>query len=149
MGENYLSGRNHNCSSKIIVAHPGKQHSFRVVTALKEAGLLYKYATTVYDKESSFIMKVAKKFLNTSNRARAETRKCPILDDNDVLQFCELGGLIHLLLLRVDKSHIISKWFGRVVSRGFQKRLAHYVIRVKADMVISYDTNSYYLFSIL
>ena len=36
---------------KVILAHPGRQHSFRVAKALKEAGLLYKYVTTVYDKE--------------------------------------------------------------------------------------------------
>ena len=49
---------------KVIVAHPGRQHSFRVAKALKDAGLLYKYVTTVYDKEDSVLMKIVKLFLN-------------------------------------------------------------------------------------
>lgn len=34
---------------KVIVVHPGKQHSYKVAEALKESGYLYKYITTVYD----------------------------------------------------------------------------------------------------
>ena len=48
---------------KVILMHPGKQHSFRVASALKQSGLLYKYITTVYDKEDSIMMKLVKKFL--------------------------------------------------------------------------------------
>ena len=37
--------------------------------------MLYKYITTVYDKESSLMMKVVKKFLNKDNLTRANRRK--------------------------------------------------------------------------
>ena len=134
---------------KIVVAHPGRQHSFRVATALKEAGLLYKYATTVYDKDSSFLMRIVKKFLTQNNLTRAKKRKCPSVPDEDVIQFCELGGLIHLLLLRLDKSHRISNWYGGVISRRFQRKVARFAIKEKIDAIISYDTNSAQLFSIL
>ena len=33
---------------RILVAHPGRQHSFRLASALKKAGVLDKYVTTVY-----------------------------------------------------------------------------------------------------
>ena len=64
-------------SMKIIVAHPGRQHSFRVAKALKDTGLLYKYATTVYNKDSSLLMRFVKLFLGKNNYARAQRRKCP------------------------------------------------------------------------
>ena len=35
---------------KVLLVHPGKQHSFETAKALKEAGVFYKYVTTVYDK---------------------------------------------------------------------------------------------------
>lgn len=35
--------------SKIIVAHPGRQHSFRVAEALEKEGMLYKYILDFID----------------------------------------------------------------------------------------------------
>lgn len=67
---------------KIIVAHPGRQHSFRVAKTLKESGMLYKYATTVYNKDNSLFMRFVKLFLSKDNLERARKRKCPsLLDD--------------------------------------------------------------------
>lgn len=43
------------CNPTVIVAHPGRQHSFRVAKALKEGGLLFRYVTTVYNNESSLL----------------------------------------------------------------------------------------------
>ena len=134
---------------KIIVAHPGKQHSFRVAKALKDAGLLYKYATTVYNKDSSILMRFIKLFLGKDNYARAQRRKCPSLVDEDVIQFCELEGLLLLALIRIDFTHRYSDLFNEYISRKFQRKLAKYIIRNNVDMVISYDTNSTVLFSIL
>ena len=134
---------------KVIVAHPGKQHSFRVVKALKDAGLLYKYATTVYNKDSSLLMRVVKLFLGKDNYRRAQDRKCSSLNDDDVIQFCELEGLFLLALIRLDKSSRISKLFSAFVSRMFQRRLARFILKEDVDAVISYDTNSEILFSIL
>ena len=134
---------------KIIVAHPGRQHSYRVATALKESGMLYKYATTVYNKSSSLYMRILRLFLNKDNLSRASRRVCPLLNDEDIVQFCELEALIHLALIRIDFTHKLSGAYGRYISRKFQRRLARYIIKEKIDAVISYDTNSEILFSIL
>lgn len=40
-------------TGKVLVAHPLKQHSFQTAMALKEAGMLEKYITTVYVKDGS------------------------------------------------------------------------------------------------
>ena len=134
---------------KVIVAHPGRQHSFRVAKALKDAGLLYKYATTVYNKDSSLLMRFVKLFLGKDNYARAQRRKCPSLVDEDVIQFCELEGLLLLALIRLDKSSVLSKAYNEYISKKFQRKLAKYIIKEHVDAVISYDTNSDVLFSIL
>lgn len=134
---------------KVIVAHPGRQHSFRVAKALKDGGMLYKYATTVYNKESSILMRILKSFLNKDNYDRAQRRKCNDLKDDDVVQFCEIDGLLLLALQRIDFTRYFSVKYNEYISRKFQRKLAKYIIYNNADAVISYDTNSTILFQIL
>ena len=138
------------CNPTVIVAHPGRQHSFRVAKALKEGGLLFRYVTTVYNKDDSLLMRFVKLFLNKDSFQRASKRKCPGLDDNDVIQFCELEGILLLALQRIDFTRILSNKVQRYVTNKFQRKLANYVIRnPQIEAVISYDTNSSVLFSIL
>ena len=138
------------CNPTVIVAHPGRQHSFRVAKALKEGGLLFRYVTTVYNKDDSLLMRFVKLFLNKDNFQRGSKRKCPGLDDNDVIQFCELEGILLLALQRIDFTRILSNKVQRYVTNKFQRKLANYVIRnPQIEAVISYDTNSSVLFSIL
>lgn len=63
---------------KVLLVHPGKQHSFETAKALKEAGVFYKYVTTVYDKDNSLTNKI-KHLLKGKNLKKANTRKCPYL----------------------------------------------------------------------
>ena len=94
--------------------HPGKQHSFRVASALKQSGLLYKYITTVYDKEDSIMMKLVKKFVNKENQKRASNRKCEGLKDEDVVLFETFLSLLLLLATRLDKKNFLNlcEFFG-------------------------------------
>ena len=50
--------------------------NFVVREALKEAGVFYKYVTTVYDKDNSLTNKI-KHLLKGKNLKKANTRKCP------------------------------------------------------------------------
>ena len=70
---------------KVLLVHPGKQHSFETAKALKEAGVFYKYVTTVYDKDNSLTNKI-KHLLKGKNFKKANTRKCPYLKDEEVIQ---------------------------------------------------------------
>lgn len=129
-------------SYKVIVAHPGKQHSFRLASALKKNGMLCKYVTTIYDEESSFMMKILKRFLDQENRKRADSRNNPDLSDDDVCQFYELSGLIEIILARYDKSrHLYNRWHAYTSDR-FGKKVASLAIKEKANAVIMYDTNA-------
>jgi glycosyltransferase involved in cell wall biosynthesis len=135
--------------SKIIVAHPGRQHSFRLAEALERHGMLFKYVTTVYDSSNSFWMKLTKLFIRGDDLNRANKRKISNVNDSKIIQFCELLGLILLLVYRFDKSQRFSRAFSKFVSYCFQRKLANYIIKNKIGIVISYDCNSSILFDIL
>ena len=66
---------------KVIVGHPGKQHSFRLAVALKQKDILLSYITTIYDKDKGW-MRVLKSIVGEANAKRAATRKCEELDDD-------------------------------------------------------------------
>ena len=134
---------------RIVVAHPGRQHSFRLATALNQAGLLYKYITTVYNNPKSFLMRSVMKMISRDHLSRAEKRRCDDIPDDKVYQICEFEGLLLLALGKIDKTHVLRNYYSEYVSRRFQRKLARYIISEKVDMVISYDTNSALLFSIL
>ena len=127
---------------KIIVAHPGRQHSFRLASALKKNDMLLYYVTTIYNKDSSLFMKIIKKFLSKDNLKRANGRKNPDLDDNDVKQYCLFGGLIEAFLARVDKTHYIYRIMQRYDAKRLGIKVAKLAIKENADAVIMYDSNA-------
>jgi glycosyltransferase involved in cell wall biosynthesis len=135
--------------SKIIVAHPGKQHSYRVAEALEKSGLLFKYVTTVYDADNSKWMKLVKKVIKGDELNRASKRKMKTVPDSKVVQFYEFEGLLLLLALRIDKKQIFTPRYESCISVRFQRKLAKYIIKNGVGVVISYDTNSTVLFDIL
>lgn len=134
---------------KVIVSHPERQHSFRLATALKKQGLLFKYITTVYKKKNSFFYRILEKVLSTDNQKRAKGRRCDALDDHDVIQFNERLGLLLLLLYRIDREKRWSSKLSSYISNDFQKKVAEYAIEHKVDAVIMYDTNTATCFDVL
>ena len=134
---------------KIILAHPGRQHSFRVAKALKESGHLFKYITTVYNKDVSIFMKLAKLLINKDNLIRAEKRKSKHIDDEDVILFNEFISYILLIVLRLDTSRKIFVWLNGLIKNSFGKKVARYAIKNNVDAVICYDTNARTCFEIL
>lgn len=133
---------------KILLVHPGTQHSFRVATALKESGMLFKFVTTVYNKDNSKLMKLLMLFLNRNNIERAKKRNCKSLDDSDVVQYSEWMGLISLILVRIDKSQIIYNLWNKWTNDSFQRKTVKYIKsnRSLIKAVIGYDTASFILF---
>lgn len=131
---------------RIIVAHPGKQHSYRTMIALQKAGYDVKYITTVYDKDRSLTRLIKSIFLKGESKERAESRSCEEFSDGDITQFCEFSSLVTLLLLRIDKrKHIYRVWNNHVFNQ-FGRKVANYAIKNKYDAVIMYDANAYSCF---
>lgn len=135
---------------KVIVAHPGKQHSFRLASALKkDLDFEVTYITTVYDKSNSILMKLINKLVSNSNRKRAKTRRNKDFLDEEVVQFCQIGGLIEIYLSRFDKSGKLYSAWHKKNSAKFGIKVAKYAIKHKFDAVICYDTNAFECFKYL
>lgn len=133
---------------KIIVAHPAQQHSYRLATALKKQGYLFKYITTVYYKKGT-LTRFTSRLLKGSFKKKAEMRCCNGFEDSDVIQFCECEGLIKLLCLYFKPLKKHYMFFKYNTADRFARKVAKYAIRNKADVVVTYDDSSPLLFEIL
>lgn len=127
---------------KIIVAHPGKQHSYRLASAINKSGNLLYYCTTLYNKPGSLSMFFSKLFLRGDNLKKAKKRINPDLDNSQVLLFGEIGGLFEALLYRLDKNKRIYEKIRRFNSKRFGIKVAKLAIKNKVDAIIMYDTNA-------
>lgn len=133
----------------IIVAHPGKQHSYRLASALKKSSMLLKYITTMYDKQNSYLIKFVKLFLSNDNKKRANKRINPDLADSDVVLFCQMNGLLEALVFRLDKTHRIYRLLQRYGSKVFGGKVAKLAKQQMADAVVCYDSNATQCFKTL
>ena len=127
-------------ANKIIVAHPGKQHVFQLITALKEEGTLYKFITMVYDKDNSITGRL-KKFLKGNNQKKAASRRLEVLDDNDVILLGESKGLFLIFLNKLGVGKKVSSYFYDRVQSQFAMRVAKYAVAHKADVLVMFDSN--------
>lgn len=126
---------------KVIVAHPSKQHSFYTATGLKKGGMLFKYITTVYDRPGSWTRRL-KGFLGGVNEKRANGRKCEHLNDNEIVQFCELSWLFSLILSKIPRAAKFRELHRRFVCKRFGIKVAKYSIKYSVDAVIMYDSTA-------
>lgn len=127
---------------RIIVAHPGKQHSFRLATAVQKSNSLLYYVTTLYNKKNSFLFFFLNLFLSNSERKRASGRRTSSVPDKKIITFCSLLGLLELALLRIDKTTNLYRRVHSHTVHLFGIRVAKLAIKHKADAVICYDSNA-------
>jgi len=127
---------------KIIVAHPGKQHVFQLIEALKKQNSLYCFITMVYDKENTITNKL-KFILKGKNQKKAASRKSNLLSDNEVILFNELSGLFLILINKLGFSKKISSYFFDKIQSRFAMKVAKYAVLHKAEVLIMFDSNVY------
>lgn len=132
-------------AQRIIVAHPFKQHSFKLASALENEGLLLSYITTVYDKPHS-ITHLFSRLVGGSYRKKVQAKKCDDLDNLKVIQFCEVQGLFFLSMIRIPVVKLLYRAYGRHLCRKFGMKVARYAIKNKADVVVMYDTTACFCF---
>nr|MDR2993008.1 hypothetical protein [Bacillus cereus] len=126
---------------KVIVAHEGKQHSYKTAEALYKNGMLFKYITTVYDKPYS-LTRLFKYFLRGDAKKKCSSRQTEAFPDSIVKQLDEWKGLLLLLLSRIYFfKRLIPKYYNWLHD-GFGKKVAKYAIRNGVDAVIMYDANA-------
>lgn len=132
-----------------IVAHPGKQHSFRTASALKKADMLCKYVTTVYNSKKSKSIQLLYHILPESEKRRIQTRYNSDLSDRDVVQYCVLPGYIEIFLSRIRSLSNIYLLWQQMNADVFGRKVAKLAMKEKPDGVILYDTNAKRCFEIL
>lgn len=133
---------------KIIVCHPAQQHSYRLAAALKQGKMLGAYITTVYYKPRSFTRLIST-ILKGKFKKKAEGRHTSELDDKEVIQFCEIEGLLKLLALNVP---FFSRFYNKLkynTADRFAMKVAQYAIDYRVDAVVTYDDCSPLLFETL
>lgn len=133
---------------KIMVIHPGTQHSTKLAAALKSRGHKVTLVTTVYNKEGSFINRIVE-LLPKGEQQRLNARKNKTLTDKDVFLISEIGGLFLLMLSRLDRKKRIYVRYKRMIAKRVGIKAAKKALKEKYDVVIAFDAYSEYPFSYL
>lgn len=122
---------------RIIVAHSGKQHSFRMATALKKGKVLDSYVTTVYLKPNNLTHLILG-FISGKDKNKAKQRRCANLSDDEVVQFNEFSALLKLLFTRLRWKRL-QKYVDSYIHKSFGKQVAKMAIHRNVDAVVMYD----------
>lgn len=133
---------------KVIVAHPGKQHSLQTALAFQEHNSLFAYITSVYNKKHSKLYYL-KFLISKKQKLKANNRRNQELPDNKVIQFCEFSSLLLLLISKFHVHRIITDYLNQSIQKRFAKKVASYVIKNNIDVVIMYDTTIYTAFDLI
>lgn len=134
---------------KVIVAHPGKQHSFQTAQALKRTGDLFAYITTIYDKPGSLTNFLNNSILKGDAKKKGSGRRCAALQDNEVVQFCEFRSLLNLFSSKIKLPRRFKVWMNDSMADSFGRKVARYAIKNNVDAVIMYDCTSNSCFEML
>lgn len=134
---------------RIIVAHPGKQHSLQMAAAVKKSGMLQKYYTTVYYKEGSLTKIITDKLLRGKNLKKAHSRLSVELDSDDVEQINEWMGLVTLLTSRISVLEKLTRKWNALTASLFYKEIMRKARKDNIDAIIVYDGYSNRHFEIL
>ena len=134
---------------KIIVAHPGQQHSYKVASALKSNGLLFKYITAIYDQPDNVAMRLAHKIVRGNDSNKIGKRFNPDLRNDEVITFYTFFSLVVIVLSRFKFTKKFSFWLDRRIADAFGIKVAKYAIRNKVDAVVCFSMNEVTCFKYL
>lgn len=129
----------------IIVAHPQRQHSYRLAEALNSAHMLGAYCTTVYYRPHTLTAIVAR-LLPPFWRKKATSRHSDCLSNELVIQYSEFGGLAFLFTHNLSFAKRWCSQVERIVDDRFARKVAKLVAKTGADAVVGYDGHSAVLF---
>ena len=130
---------------RVLISHPGKQHSYQTAIAVEHMGADLMYCTTVYDKPGS-ITHFVKNFLRGIDRSKAETRSCAQISNEKIFQKLEYYGLYQLLMSRICKSKRKLNRINDKLNDRFGAIIAKLAKDKNVNVVISYNSNSMIIF---
>lgn len=133
---------------KIIVAHPGKQHSYKTASALEKAGLLDEYITSVYNKPYT-ITHFLSIFARGAVKKKIDSHYSNDIPVDKVKVLAQFRGNLALILLKIPVVNRFYNQWNNGLNEVFGKKVAREVSERRVDAVISYDYNSSELFDVL
>lgn len=130
-----------NVRLKVLVAHPGTQHSYQTALALQKAGMLQRYATGFYYRPSSLasmLLKLLPQWLAARLERQLLRRRHAELDPGLICTspWLELSYIISARLKFTKLSGRVLRWR----NRRFDKKTARMVEAMRPDAVICYDS---------
>lgn len=134
---------------KIVVAHPGTQHSQRLAVALKKGNLLFKYATSFYWDESKFpcnLINILPGKYKEKVRDLTFKRHSLALNGKDVITFMKF---YEILLILGGRLHVNKKYLDKMMlwkNGPFSQQIGKYCKENQVHCLVSYDTSSYEAF---
>lgn len=130
---------------KVVVAHPGKQHSYRVVSTMQKNGKLDYFLTSVYNRPGQ-LTNVLYRLARGNIKKKIGGHYIADIPQNKVKVLSELLGVISLVSLKLP---YIKKYYANInnaLNDKFGIGAAKFIKREKPEVVISYDYNSAVLF---
>jgi glycosyltransferase involved in cell wall biosynthesis len=127
---------------RVLVAHPGTQHSYQTALALQRAGFLETYVAGFYYKKTPALDWLIQRLpggLGKRLERELLRRRKDELDSGRILTF-PLAELLYVMCARLA---LTRKWSGAVLhwrNRRFDRRVARLVRESKPDLVICYDS---------
>ena len=123
---------------KVIVVHPGKQHSFQLCKALIKKGVLERYITSVYDKPKSFTH-ILLYFVKGNLFKKINGRKSISIPDERVKQYNELGVIFTLFLNKFPRIQKIAENWNFYIESSFYNKAMKYIKNNRPDCVVIYN----------
>jgi glycosyltransferase involved in cell wall biosynthesis len=123
---------------KVIVVHPGKQHSFELSKALIKKGVLDRYITSVYNKPKSFT-RILLKFVKGNLYKKINGRKSSSIPDESVKQYNELGVIFTLFLNKFPRIQKIAENWNFYIESSFYKKTMKFIKNNRPDCVVIYN----------
>lgn len=129
----------------VIVAHPGKQHSYRVASTLCKNSKLKYYVTSVYNRPRS-LTNTLYKITKGNIKKKIGNHYISDISQNKIKVSCEFLGILSLVILKVPYIKRYYNSVNNLLNDQFAKQIVKKIKQENVDAVISYDYNSAVLF---
>lgn len=128
-----------NINKKVAIIHPDRQHSLRTAVSLKNNNIKIMYVTTIFDSNNSLTSKV-KFLLSDKYKNKLASHRSDILDESEVIQFCETITLISAFISKIVRIKCFIQIINEFRISIFNRKVFKYLKRNTFDAVIMYDT---------
>lgn len=128
--------------TRVLVAHPGTQHSYQTALALQEAGFLHRYVTGFYYKDSvivsALISLLPEKYSNSIARLLLRRRNDELRQD--LILTIPIPELIFVISSRLK---LLKNWSDKIMwwrNRRFDRGISKMIVSTKPEALICYNS---------